>query len=1289
MKIGGLVRAVLLVAVVGVSGCDEDVAPYVPDGVVMKDDLYGEWYAQVTFADAAVDESFVFEGIQATAGLVRWEVQEALLVGYRAYEIAPGRDAESLGGDGEAPVSVERQTGGLPPGTRCFATESGIELPCVAEPDRGVRAGYAGEPGVTCRDPEGEVVACFPYRGDPLLAYPIEKHFDLVERDGALVEDTSRPWSQRGFIRVDWSRNVVSGTELNPTFRVRNTLDDPTVATSTVEETVGGHDGFRRVDDGLGGLEGIEWTSRVVMNPPTVEYEAFPYTQRYPYCFFEGYDGLSSCLPTELRLRTTLRRAPREPDFEAAVQDARDQLRFPLYGARAEDFDAAHEARLSEEVLKPFRFNLWRQTFQRDSSGRFVRDDDGRRVAIPIEEREVAEVRYHLTGPWPDSAIAAAERAVAAYDGVLREAVAFLQPARSHEGAVMKLSFNGRRKLVPVAANPAFCDAAIASGRAESARLADGEAACALADYDPVEDAPIHDAVVEWADHPEGNVARVGDLRHHVLNWVERLTLVGVLGYGPTSADPRTGESLQASVHLYGSNISVWTTDLVDRINLTNGFGLQGWSAGSDLRTAVEQQRFADAFRNLAAEVADAPIERGVDMLLGSEGAARLAAMRPSGLAALRTTSVGPKALASALTESPTLAATFTPEGAAAPSTLGARSAGILDLEDGAGFTGCRLDATSGLSVAAVASRYAGAPIVRGDAAWLEVHDAVAAWVVLHEMGHNFALRHNFNASHDALNYPPQFWQSRKEALRAEADLETTGDFLEMTAALDAVFREEGPAYSSVMDYLAIGGQVSAALGRFDRAAILHNLAEAAEVFDWAPSEVPLEVRALLRAAGSPASRGPTVGQQIHYTQLPYLLGDGDRDLGIERLGRRKLVPRATIDRDVGSTDAVAPLVVPYGSCTDGHVNHLPDCQRYDVGPDDYSTVRTTVDEHRLSYFLMSLRNDLSYLFRESVWQFDVTVFDRLQFVFGHGLAQVLSQRRDAVSELSWAAATAISMSHLFDLATKVEYGSYTFDPANGVYLLSSYELGAGDVDVLPGVGRREADRGRDTGSVSGRLEYDEVGHATTRLVAVQSLGWSLPYDTYWDGGHGKLHVSYAELFPEAVERVVTGLYLYDVDTVAPHYVPETGKIVFPDLLSSARPQGYPLLPALSADTRNAVVASGFALLREGQSTRFVERAHVFRVAGAEEVAPAPGYVLGSVTVPSTGVAYGALIPEQGSFGLAAQYMSFAESQEAAFLSLPEGDPERSYYATNLLLLGIDFDYLRWLYGAFAGVNTQ
>jgi hypothetical protein len=663
--------------------------------------------------------------------------------------------------------------------------------------------------------------------------------------------------------------------------------------------------------------------------------------------------------------------------------------------------------------------------------------------------------------------------------------------------------------------------------------------------------------------------------------------------------------------------------------------------------------------------------------------------MRSSGLAALRTTSVGPKALASALTESPTLAATFTPAAAAAPFTLDARQAGILDLEDGAGFTGCRLDATSGLSVAAVASRYAGAPIVRGDAAWLEVHDAVVAWVVLHEMGHNFALRHNFNGSHDALNYPPEFWQSRKEALRAEADLKTTGDFLEMTDALDAALRQEGPAYSSVMDYLAIGAQVGATLGRFDRAAILHTMAGAAEVFDWSPSEVPLEVRALLRAAGSPESRGPTVGQQVHYTQLPYLLGGGDRDLGIERLARRKLVPRATIDRDAGASDAVAPLLVPYGTCTDGHLNLLPECQRYDVGPDDYSTVRTTVDEHRLNYFLMSFRNDLSYLFRESVWEFDVTVFDRMQFVFGHGLARVLSQRRDVVSELSWAAATALSMAHLFDLATKVEYGSYTFDPGSGAYFLSSRQLGVGDVDVAPGVGRREADRARETGSVSGGLEYDEVGHATTRLLAVQSLGWSLPYDGYTDGVYGKLHVSYAELFPEAVERAVTGLYLYDLDTIAPHYIPETGKIVYPDLMSAQRPQGYPLLPTLSADTRNAIVASGFALLQEGQSTRFVERAHVFRMGGAEEVAPAPGYVLGSVTVPTTGVAYGALIPERGSFGLAARYMSFAESQETAFLSLPEDDPERLYYASNLLLLGIDFDYLRWLYGAFAGVNTQ
>src|SRR5690606_22063540 len=57
------------------------------------------------------------------------------------------------------------------------------------------------------------------FREAPVAAYPILSHFDVIREDNSstgeqtnvLVENTSdRPWYERDYIRVDWSRNEVT-----------------------------------------------------------------------------------------------------------------------------------------------------------------------------------------------------------------------------------------------------------------------------------------------------------------------------------------------------------------------------------------------------------------------------------------------------------------------------------------------------------------------------------------------------------------------------------------------------------------------------------------------------------------------------------------------------------------------------------------------------------------------------------------------------------------------------------------------------------------------------------------------------------------------------------------------------------------------------------------------------------------------------------------------------------------------------------------------------------------------
>jgi len=52
-----------------------------------------------------------------------------------------------------------------------------------------------------------------------------------------------------------------------------------------------------------------------------------------------------------------------------------------------------------------------------------------------------------------------------------------------------------------------------------------------------------------------GTTPRLGDLRYNILAWVDRPQMAGPLGYGPSSADPETGEIIQAGAYMYGAGL--------------------------------------------------------------------------------------------------------------------------------------------------------------------------------------------------------------------------------------------------------------------------------------------------------------------------------------------------------------------------------------------------------------------------------------------------------------------------------------------------------------------------------------------------------------------------------------------------------------------------------------------------------------------------------------------------------------------------------------------------------------
>ena len=66
---------------------------------------------------------------------------------------------------------------------------------------------------------------------------------------------------------------------------------------------------------------------------------------------------------------------------------------------------------------------------------------------------------------------------------------------------------------------------------------------------------------------------RNGDLRYSFVYWVDRPqgASSAPLGYGPSSADPETGEIVSATLYLYGAALDTYAQFAADSVDMANG----------------------------------------------------------------------------------------------------------------------------------------------------------------------------------------------------------------------------------------------------------------------------------------------------------------------------------------------------------------------------------------------------------------------------------------------------------------------------------------------------------------------------------------------------------------------------------------------------------------------------------------------------------------------------------------------------------------------------------------------
>lgn len=315
-----------------------------------------------------------------------------------------------------------------------------------------------------------------------------------------------------------------------------------------------------------------------------------------------------------------------------------------------------------------------------------------------------------------------------------------------------------------------------------------------------------------------GTAIRAGDIRYHQLNlWPTRMN-AAPWGYGPSLADPLTGEIISAGINVYNATTDSAAQTFLDQIRWINGeISLADLTTAQHVRdwvgTPAAEQQLGGAL------LSRDEIGRRIAGISGVEPAELEAAMEdlrqnPAKLSELRQ---GMEKVATELTREqlppntiPEDRAEFdarielakasgveaellnpmwlqmagVADGATADETLAAasplRGMSSTTLRLGeqhvhrtlAERGQCMLGAPEPTGIPALSKvmqrKFPFDPALTGEAKkerllrmWNYLRSKLNYNVILHEMGHTVGLRHNFVSSYDRFNFKPQYWQLR------------------------------------------------------------------------------------------------------------------------------------------------------------------------------------------------------------------------------------------------------------------------------------------------------------------------------------------------------------------------------------------------------------------------------------------------------------------------------------------------------------------------------------------------
>lgn len=351
---------------------------------------------------------------------------------------------------------------------------------------------------------------------------------------------------------------------------------------------------------------------------------------------------------------------------------------------------------------------------------------------------------------------------------------------------------------------------------------------------------------------PKGQIRNIGDIRYKFLYWVKEPIEFGLLGYGPSFADPDTGEIVSCAAYVYGAAVrrvanrfllfydivnGVYTDedlrngkDYIDAINNLNPDG----TTKKRLVTQGENPILAPEYQGFdvkkAHEFVKSPLFRqrtetlrkvdraqiqGRLSLIDSNPELKWSMMTDELLQALfpRTDLVQLRAV-------PTPDAKEILDSYLNPANL-ARLSGIRQLREQEELYHKHNMYMEAYVDPALSKFVLATKNLSRDQLYIKMQQMIFRGTEAHELGHTLGLRHNFEASADEKNYFKEYYELKAKQ-GGNTPTETDGDNRHRWFYM----------YSSIMDYHGETYGDAVGIGKYDHAAIMYGYGDKLEITD-------------------------------------------------------------------------------------------------------------------------------------------------------------------------------------------------------------------------------------------------------------------------------------------------------------------------------------------------------------------------------------------------------------------------------------------------------------------------